>query len=75
MGARFASLTAYAVEKDVVIWSVSFIKLGYAVALLLQTRFFSSTGGHNDVERFKKGLQYYGYSGSDLRDCIRHGFS
>lgn len=50
-------MTAYAVEKDVVIWSVSFIKLGYAVALLLQSRFFSSTGGHNDVERFKKGLQ------------------
>ncbi|MBO6348100.1 hypothetical protein EQ870_11925 [Enterococcus casseliflavus] len=75
MRGRFASLTAYAVEKDVVIWSVSFIKLGYAVALLLQSRFFSSTGGHNDVERFKKGLQYYGYSGSDLRDCIRHGFS
>lgn len=75
MGARFASLTAYAFEKDVVIWSVSFIKLGYAVALLLQSRFFSSTGGHNDVERFKKGLQYYDDSGSDLRDCIRHGFS
>jgi len=75
MRGRFASLTAYAVEKDVVIWSVSFIKLGYAVALLLQSRFFSSTGGHNDVERVKKGLQYYGYSGSDLRDCIRHGFS
>lgn len=75
MGARFASLTAYAVEKDVVIWSVSFIKLGYAVALLLQSRFFSSTGGHNDVKRVKKSLQYYDDSGSDLRDCISHGFS
>lgn len=61
MGARFASLTAYAVEKDVVIWSVSITKFGYAVALLLQS-IFSSNGGHNDVERFKKGLQYYDYS-------------
>jgi len=75
MRGRFASLTAYAVEKDVVIWSVSFIKLGYAIALLLQSSFFSSNGGHNDVERVKKGLQYYDDSGSDLRDCISNGFS
>lgn len=74
MRGRFASLTAYAVEKDTVFWSISITKFGYAVALLLQS-IFSSNGGHNDVERVKKGLQYYDDSGSDLRDCIRHGFS
>ena len=62
MRGRFASLTAYAVEKDTVFQSVSIIKFVYAVALLLQSRFFSSTGEHNDVERVKKGLQQYDYS-------------